>query len=809
MLKNYFKVALRNLLKYKAYSFINVFGLASGIAICLLIFLFIQDELSYDTFHENSDRIYRAVLDGNFGGKEFIIANSPAPMAETLKRDFPEVEDAARIRAYGYPVIRYGDKVFSEERFYWADSNIFNVFTFEFVYGSKENALTEPNAVILTESTAHKYFGNENPVGKLINSDNRRDYMVTAVVKDFPHNSHFHFDFLGALTTRDDSRNPFWLSNNYKTYVLLRKDASFEEFNEKVKTGLVKYYAEQVLQATGIPWEDHLKRGTKYEYYFQPLEDIHLYSQLDDEWEPNSSATYVYIFLIIAIAILSIACINFMNLSTARSAGRAKEVGIRKTLGSTFNQLVKQFLSESVIMSFVAVLIAIALIHLLIPYFNDIASKHLTINYFSSWWIIPGLLLLILFVGFAAGSYPAFFLSSFNPVNVLAGKIKKGAKGGSLRSALVIFQFSVSIVLIIGTIIVYNQLQYIQNKNLGYNKDQLIVIRKTDDIGRSMQAFKDDLLRNPNILNVTNTNDVPGEDFNSNAYEAKNSDVEGTLLLMSFWSDYNFADTYQIEMADGRFYSPDRPVDTLNSIVINEAAAKLFGFGDNAVGKQILEYGRTQETSDIYNIIGVVKDFHFESLHTQIRPLVINLYHPTWFGRNVTARIKTEDLQGTLAYMKETWSKYAGQQAFEYTFFDDYFSKLYENEKRTGKIFTTFSILAILIACLGLLGLAAYTAEQKTKEIGIRKVMGANIGSILFLLSKEFAKWVIIANVIAWPLAYYVMDNWLQNFVYRIDLGWWVFVVSGITALVISILTVSTQALKAAMTDPVKSLRYE
>ena len=809
MFSNFFKIAIRNLLKQKIYSFINITGLATGIAVCLLIVLFVQDELSYDKFHKDAENIYRVVLDAKIGDNEFIGATTPAPMAKALINDFPEVEAVTRIRNYGFPVLRYGENVYSEENYFSVDSTFFNVFTPEFIAGNPKTALNKPNSVVLTDKMAKKYFGNEDPVGKFINADNRRDYLVTAVVKEFPTNSHFHFDFLGSLETyRDDANNPFWLSNNFYTYAKLKNGMDHISFENKMNEKFIEYIGPQIQQITGNSYQQMMEAGNKYNYQLQPILDIHLYSKLEGELEPNSDSSYVYMFMLIAVGILCIAIINFMNLSTAKSAGRAKEVGIRKTLGSSFLSLVKQFLSESVIMSLIAIAFSIGIVLLLLPFFNDLAQKNLTLNLVDNIYVLPGLILLAVFIGILSGSYPAFFLASFNPVAVLNGKIKRGAKGSWLRSSLVILQFSVSIILIVGTIIIYNQLHYIQNKNLGFNKDQVIVIHKTDDMGPQVLNFVEELRNTPNIIEASNSNTIIGQNYNSNGYKKSEGGSENTIILWTQVTDFNYKDTYQIKMAEGRYFSKERVTDS-TAIVVNQAALKVLGIEGDPIGKEVVQLGPTPETTISRKIIGVMSDYHFESLHQEIRPLAMLLWPSQAFGRYVSVRIAPENVQETLKSIQEKWAAIVGKQAFEYTFFDDDFKELYINETRTQNLFTAFSILAIFIACLGLLGLAAYTAEQKTKEIGIRKVLGASVTSILVLLSKEFARWVIIANVIAWPISYLLMNKWLQDFHYRIDIGYWVFIVSGIVALIIALFTVSSQALKAASTNPAKSLKYE
>lgn len=808
MFKNYFKIALRNLLKNKAYSFINIFGLAIGIACCLLILLFIQDELSYDRFHEKADQIYRITLNGKLGDNEFFVPVTAPPLGKALVEEYPEVEAAARVRSFGFPVLRYNDKVFSEEKFYWADSTFTDVFTLEFVKGDPKTALVEPASVVLTERMAQKYFGNEDPMGKLLNSDNRRDYKVTGVVKEFPAASHWHFDFLASMSTYPFTADPNWLNNDFYTYIVLKEGYPPEQFAAKLPDVVQKYVAPYIQQVMGVQMEMLKSKGSKYEYGLQPLTGIHLYSNLEAELEPNSDITYIYIFSFIAIGLLLIACINFTNLATARSASRAKEIGVRKTLGSNKPQLIKQFLSESILMTFIAVILALILIELALPSFNHMIGKQLSADYFNNIYAIPVLILFILFVGFLAGGYPALYLSSFNPVKVL--RKQSGIKGSKvwLRNALVVTQFAISIILFIGTIIVYNQLDYVSNKKLGFNKEQVIVVQKADDIGRFMQPFKDELKRIPGVLGVSNSNTLFGKSMGNSPYKIYGSN-ENRLFTVLF-ADDEFGKVYQIEMAEGRYYAnKEFPSDTF-AVVMNEAAVKEFGFKDDPVGKQItFMHGENDHNVPVFNVIGVMKNFNYQSLHQEIGPMIIRNYFPDNFGRYVSVRVAPGNYEEKIKAIEEAWHKFAGNQAFEYFFFDDDFAKLYQSEMRTGALVTVFAILAIFIACLGLLGLAAFTTEQRTKEVGIRKIMGASIGGIVLLLSKDFAKWIIIANLIAWPAAYYIMNKWLEDFAYRIEISFWTFIAAGLAALLIAFITVGYQALKAAIANPVNSLRYE
>jgi putative ABC transport system permease protein len=807
MIKNYLHVAFRNLRKYKAFSFINIIGLAVGIACCISIFLYVQDELSYDKFNNKSKQVYRITANILFNNVDTKMAHTPSPMGSVLGQDFPEVVSFTRIRNFGFPVLRYKDKAFSEEKFYSVDSTFFNVFTVRFLEGNPQTALTQPNTVVITSSMAKKYFGTENPMGKFINADHLRDYVVTGVIRDFPHNSHFQFDFLGSLTTYRDSRSPFWLSNNYFTYILLKTGTDPIRFQKKINDNVEKYVSQQLKSTAGFTYQEFKSRGNKWEYILQPLTSIHLYSHLEHELEANSNISYIYIFSIIALSILLIAIINFMNLSTARSERRAKEVGIRKALGSNKGQLVKQFIIESILMSFISISIAVMLVEIILPFFNNLSGKGMKLNLLDNIYAIPLLVIFAIVVGILAGSYPAFYLSSFQPVQIIKMNSQKRNSKSFLRSGLVIFQFAVSIILFIGTFIIYHQLGYIQNKDLGFNKDQVVVIKKTDDIGAQLAAFKQALLNNPNIISVSNSDIVPGNTGGDTVYRLEGTSTQDSKDINELFCDYGFVNTYQMKLRAGRFFSKEHPSDT-NAVVINQAAVKEYGIV-NPIGKHLIRIGQTEAERQSFNIIGVIDDFNYESLHQAIRPLVMHLFNSGGFGRFVSVRIAPADYKGTIEFIDGTWKIFADNEAFEYNFFDQDWAKLYVDEQVTSKVASIFSILAIFIACLGLLGLAAFITEQRTKEIGIRKVLGASVPEIIILLSKEFTKWVIIANLLAWPLAYYLMNNWLKEFAYRINITLWIFISSGVLALVIALLTVSTNAIKAATANPVKSLKYE
>ncbi|MBU0711903.1 ABC transporter permease [bacterium] len=805
MIKNYLKVALRNISRHKVYSFINILGLAIGLTACILILLYLQYELSYDRWNDKADRIYRIALHGILGENEFNGSVACAPLAKTLIAEFPEVESTARIRTYGYPVLRYNEKVFSEELFYHVDSTFFDVFTIEFLMGDPKTCLSEPNTVVLTELMMKKYFGDEDPIGKIINSDNRTDWKVTGVIKDFPKNSHFHPDFLASFLNNEGDQN-IWVSNNYSTYVLLKEGHNYKDLEAKFPDLVRKYVGPQIQQFLGVSWDQLVANGAAYEYFLQPLTDIHLKSHLDFELEPNGNALYITLFSIIAMFILIIACINFMNLATARSANRAREVGIRKTLGSNRSQLIGQFLTESIIITFIAVVIAMIFVKLLLPQFNNLIQTSLIINYFSNIYIIPLLLLTAVVVGGLAGVYPAFYLASFRPVKVLKGEKQKGGREATLRSILVVFQFLISIALFTGSFIIYRQLSFMQNRDLGFNKDNLIIVEKTDDIAQSFAAFKKGLLENPTIISVANSRTVPGRNIGNSVYSHSDAANEDSKLLNVDATDIDFTETYGIPMVAGRFFIAGRSTDS-TGVILNESAVRELGI-ENPVGKYLTQTGQNSDEILKYEIMGVMKDFHYQSLHRKIEPLVM-FFNRFNAGRTTTVRIDPKYKKEAIQHIESTWYKYAGNQAFEYVFLDDDFNRLYLSEIRTRQIVTIFSTLAIFIACLGLFGLASFTTEQRTKEIGIRKAMGASVPSIFTLLSKDILKLVLLAALIALPASYYMMSNWLQNFAYRIGYSIFGFILSTVIAGIIAILTISKQTYKAASANPVDALKYE
>jgi putative ABC transport system permease protein len=807
MFKNYLKVALRNLWRHKGYSAINIIGLAVGLATCLLIFIFVVDELSYDRYNKNAERIYRVDGDIKFGGSHFILAVCPDPVGPELKKQFPEVEQYVRFRQRGGFRVRKDDNNIRENKVTFVDSTLFNVFTLPLVAGDSKTALTEPRSVVITQKIAEKYFNSTDVIGKTLVINDTTNYKITAVIKNIPSQSHFNSDFFVPMAALDESRSTNWISNNFNTYLLLKKGTNVKEFGKKVNEFVTKQVFTQAQQVLKINEDEFRKSGDFVSYSLMPLTNIHLRSAKVAEMSANGSLQYVYIFSVIAIVILLIACVNFMNLSTARSAGRAREVGIRKVLGSEKGKLVGQFLSESTLISFISLLFALAIARLLLPLFNQLSGKDIQLGIFSNSYLIPSLLLLVIIVGLVAGSYPAFYLSSFKPVDVLKGKLARGMKGGTLRSSLVVFQFTISIILMIGTVVIYSQLKFIRDKELGYNRDKVLVIQNTDALGEHAKTFKDQLLNNKNIQGVTMTGFLPTGDYRNDSplFPDATMDQKNAVSMQNWYVDENYIPTLQMQLLKGRNFSSEMPTDS-SALIINEAAAKLLGFAD-PVNKD-LYYFTSIKTKAVkaYHIIGELKDFNFNSLREEVTPMALFL------GGNkgsVAIRFNSNNIPSLIDNIQRVWKNLLPNQPFSYSFMDDDFNNLYNAEQRIGKIALSFSILAIFIACLGLFGLVTYAAEQRTKEIGIRKVLGASVSNIVNMLSKDFLKLVVIALFIAFPVAWWVMNKWLQDFAYRIHINASVFIIAALVAISIALVTVSFQAIKAALNNPVKNLRTE
>ncbi len=810
MFRNHFKTAWRNLMKYKFISFINLFGLTIGLTCCLLILTYILNELSYDKYNKNADQVYRVTrtfYNGN-GDVSLNLSTVAPPFGYYLPADFPEIQKMTRLLNNGNTPLRYKDKLINEPNVYFGDENLFDVFTVSVVKGNPKTALNDPFSVMLTEDEAKKYFGNEDPVNKVIRANNQFDLKVTGVYKAFPSNSHIHPNILVSFNTLNDSAvygadnlRTNWGNNSFFTYIMLPKNYNIESMKSRFPAFLDKHMAGQY-------GPNQPSKFTKLD--LQKLTDIHLYSHTDYEAEPNGDIKRVYIFAAIALFILLIACINYMNLSTARSALRAKEIGIRKVVGAQKQELVIQFLSESILITWSAIIMAFMLLYFLLPWLNKVSAQNLSVDILLKWQILVPLFLAPFIIGFISGIYPALFMSSFQPVKTLKGLFKVGGSSISFRKVLVVTQFAISIILIVTTVIVFQQMRYIQNVSLGYDKDHIITMAYNSQLNDQYESFRNALLQNSNIKDVGLSSRIPtGRLLDDMGASAPGSDsmvpVKAEIRFLA--TDYDFIPTYGIQLAAGRNFSRSYGTDTSN-FIINEAAVKAVGWKNarEAVGKNF-KYGQFSG-----HIIGVVKDFHFESLHQVITPLIFVLPPPVpnqTFYNNISIKISGSNVASTIDAVKNIWQRFLPDLPYQYTFLDENFSRLYESEQRQETIFTTFACIAIFIACLGLFGLSAFAISQRVKEIGVRKVLGANTGTIVALLSKDFLKLVLVAAIIAFPIAWYAMHNWLQDFAYRINIQWWVFAFAGIGASVIALLTISFQAIKAALANPVKSLRSE
>jgi putative ABC transport system permease protein len=785
MLRNYLKIAYRNLTRYKAFTVINILGLAIGMACTILILLWVQDELSFDKFNKNANTIYRVVEIQHYaGGTIFPVAVTPDPLAKSLKDNYPEIENASRFN-YGREILRYNDKIFSEI-IGFADPSFLKIFTYPLVNGNANDVLSDLHSIVLTEKSAQKYFGSEDPIGKTIMMDDSLSLKVTGVLKDIPTNSSLRFDFLVPFDFLKNLGRKLdeWGNNSFYTYVQLQPNAKISEVNKKIKDEIKKH-----------------NEGSVTDLELQQLLKIHLYSagKYTADIGGLGNIEYVNIFSLVALIVLLIACINFMNLSTARATKRAKEVGMRKVIGAERLQIVKQFYIESILFAFIALLMALAMSDLLLNAFNNLSGKEITLSSLGTTTII-GFIVLTIFTGIIAGSYPAIYLSSFLPIKVLKSDKSVSGGGSFFRKVLVVTQFSLSLILIIGTLVISSQLDYIKNKDLGFKRENVIALNINKSISSNLETVKNELEQNPKIISVAASSLNPMYVMNSTSgvdWEGKNEKDE--ILIHFLFSDRDLANTFKMKMVEGRFYSKDFGSDT-SSIVINEEAAKIIGMKD-PVGKTLTMWG------DKLTIIGVVKNFNFKPLDTKIEPLVIRYTDNLLFSMFI--RVKPGDLTGTIDYIKDVYKTFSPSAPFDYHFLDEDFDNLYRSETRMQTIFSYFAILAIIISCLGLFGLASYIAERRKKEIGIRKVLGANVFNLSYLLSLQFTKWVLISNLIAWPVAYFLMNRWLQDFAYRVDISFWLFPLAGLLVLVVALLTVLYQAIKAALVNPVKSLKYE
>jgi len=785
LIKNYLKIALRNIKKHTWYSFINIAGLAIGMTCCILILLWVQDELSYDRFHENASDIYRVIQDINFADHSTTWTITQGPLGPSLKKDFPEIINATRITGRGLR-LTYNDRSF-DEVVGMADPSIFEMFTFPLIKGNPATALSDPNSIVLTEEMAEKYFGDENPIGKTIQADNEYDFLVSGVLKKIPDNSHLQFDFIIPFIFGRELNYTVdrWGNSQFRTYVQIQKGIPVQEVIQKISGYLYE--------------KPTIEKDARLN--LQPLTRIHLHSNYEFD-TAHGDITYVALFSLVAFFILFIACSNFMNLATARSGNRAKEVGMRKVAGAHRSSIIKQFFGESILLAFIALFFSLIIVKLLLPAFSNLAAKELSMNISGN---LSGLLMLFgiaLLTGIISGSYPAIFLSSFQPVKVLKGSLRSGQKGSVFRKILVVTQFSLTILLIICTGVVHNQLNYLRNKKLGYDKEHMIYMGMRGDMRANFDTLKNELLINSNISGVTASSNVPtyGYTFSNSLWRWEGQNPDEEILMRAVFIDYDYFKTFGMEIAECRSYSKDFSTDTTEAIIVNEAAVKAMRM-KSPLGK------RLSINEQNFQIIGVVKNYNFRSLRQGIDPLIL-LFEPQ-ASRVLFAKLKSDNISQTIGYIEKIREKFAPGYPSNYHFLDEALDDLYRSEERVGTIFRYFSVLAIFISCLGLFGLASFMAEQRTKEIGIRKVLGATVSNIIFLLSKEFAKWILVANIIVWPIAYYAANKWLQGFAYRTTIGLWIFILAAAMVLFIALLTVSYQSFKAATANPIDSLKYE
>lgn len=806
MLKNLFRYSIKSFKRQRSYIIINILGLSIGIACSLLIALFVINESSYDRFNVKKDQIYRLVLDGKIGGQEINAAWTSAVIGPTMLKEFPEVDNCLRMTGRGPTIIEYNDQTFTEDNLVEADSAFFDFFSIPVIRGDAKNLLNAPRLAVVSESTARKIFGNENPIDKTIQiSGDTLRYTISGVMADIPENSHFDASILTSFMTNPRSNDPSWMSNSFSTYLLLKPNTDFKAVDAKIPELLAKYVGPEVEQFLGVSISEFLSQGNRYNYYLQNLKDIHLNAEIQQEFKDPSDPKYLLIFGCVAILIILIAAINFMNLSTAQSARRAKEVGIKKVAGSTKGMLVSQFLSESFILTFVSLIFAVVFIKIALPYINNLLETTLSLKLLSNWYTLPGLLLFSVFVGFLSGSYPAFYLSSFNPYEVLKGSVRNSMKNGRLRQVLVVFQFAVSIMLIVGTLIMYRQINYMLNKDVGFNKEQLVVINRAGALGESTKAFKEVVKKIPGVINIASSTAVPGRNNNNNGYRIEGRKDE-SFLLMTNWVDYDYLDTYGMTLSTGRSFNESFSTDQ-QACMVNEAAQKDFSITD-------LEKTRFMQPQDAgkveyRQVLGVVKNFNFESLRNPIGPYIFLFKNDYIRWGYLTVRLAPGDYSKTISEIEKVWREYTPNDPLQYYFLDKDFEQMYRQEKQNAQMAVIFSILAILIAALGLFGLTSFTVEQRTKEIGVRKAMGSSVAGIYVVISREIVTLVMISAVVAIPIIYYIASNWLENFYYRMNLGAFSFIAGLAIALGIALMTVSYRILMAARVNPAQSLKYE
>ncbi len=807
MYSNYLKVAIRNLLRQKGFTIINIIGLSVGIASALLIFMFVYNEMSFDKFNKESKNIYRIYQNNTFEGATQSYSWTPPPLGPTVKNDFPEVKEFMRMAERENTLIEI-DQKFSTLQALNVDSSFFRIFSIPLIQGDVRKVLTEPRTVVLTKSAATKLYGTSDPMNKMIHLDTDSIlFRVAGVCENPPSNAHFYFDMLISFDTFWDVKSTFWLNNDLYTYVLLPDGYPAKELEKKFPEMIKKYIGPQIQTAAGVSLEEFGKKGNVMRYKLQNIEDIHLNSEINHGLKPTSNKKYLDIFSIIGIFIIVIAGINFMNLSTARSASRAREVGMRKVLGSDRRKLVQQFLAESVLLSFFSLLLAVILLELFLTDINRMMNLTLSFSILKSWQFAGLLFGFTLVVGILAGFYPAFLLSSFRPTAIFKNKIKTGSNGNLLRSILVVIQFFIAIVILSGTFVVYKQLKFLQSKDLGFDKEKLMIIDRASSLKNQLAPFMAEVKKLPVVIDISNSTSIPGFPNSDNGFMIEGRSVTSTYSMVCNWVDYSFLNTLKIPMKDGRFFSSDLASDSV-AVVVNEAAVKKMDL-KNPIGTRVMQPNMNGKFT-YHPIIGVVKDFHFRSLHSAIEPFIFMMKNKGngWIGI-LTIRIGPGDLHESIKQIENIWKNYSNGQPMEYSFLNEKLNTLYAEEKRTGGLALVFTIIAILVACLGLLGLISYTTVQRTKEIGIRRILGASASKIVGLLGSEILTLIVISSVLAWPIAYLFLRTWLNDFAYKIELNPLVFLIPTLIIFLISLITIGYQAIYAATRNPSESLRYE
>ena len=807
MIKNYIKTAFRNFWKNRFYTLLNVLGLATGLSACLLILLYVGDELSYDHYNKNADRIYRINQEIRFGGNHAETAQTPPLLGAEAVKEIPGVEQYTRLRWTASLLIKKGKTNIREERIAYADSTLFEVFSLPMISGNPKTALAEPHSMVITESTAKKYFDRTDLAGRYLVINDTSSYRITGVIKDIPQNSHFHFNIFLPLTEHPDSRSQDWFSGNYNTYLLVKKGSDISALNRQLNAMLIHLLGPELKNVLGISLSEFTRQGNFVRTSLVPLKAIHLYSNTYGELDANGNIQWVYIFSLIAFFILIIACVNFTNLFTAQSSNRAREVGVRKVLGSLRKNLVQQFLTESLLVSFMASSLAVLMAWLILPWFNQVTGKNMRAETLLDPLSMLIFSVIVIFVGLLAGSYPAFILSGFRPIEVLKGRIARGFKGSWLRNSLVVLQFSISVMLIAGTGIIYSQLRYIRTRDIGFDRQQVLIIHNTDALKNQAVSFKQELMQLKGVAKGTMTGYLPVNGYRNNNgfFTTPVPDAKNALSMQSWYVDPDYIPTLGIQILQGRNFSQSFLTDS-SAVILNEAAARFLGSSGGLNKKIYMLSGINTNAVMEFHIIGIIRNFNFNSLRESVTPLA--LFEGNENG-SMALRVRESDISQTLEQIKKKWQAFAPGQPFGYSFMDDDFDKVYSAEQRTGEIFVGFASLAIFIACLGLFGLVAYAAQQRLKEIGIRKVLGASVIQIVSLLSIDFLKLIFLASVISIPLAWWAMNRWLQDFAYRVPVSWMIFALAGSSALAVAMITISFQAIKAARVNPINNLRTE